>query len=184
MDSQPDSPFAGLIKWPLNDKYAGEQVANPGFIAPAAIEASISFVRSKGIADLEDTDTVDEFFIAMWSTVKDTWSDIFNKETKLLSKVGIVCLTEFLTIQLRARSLIRKTKFSMSDPDRVAEYTAELLETLDSRFWTAEWKSTSYDTRAGRDQIVEALDRIHGNVSEGDPWNTDVDMVVTVSETS
>jgi DGQHR domain-containing protein len=177
MDSEPDSPFRGMIKWPLNTTYSGDQVANPGFIPPAAIETAIAFIRSKGINDLEDADSIDEFFIAMWAKIKDVWPDIFNKDTKLLNKVGIVCLTEFLTDQLRARSLFKKTKFSMADPDAVSEHTSDLLESLDPSFWTSEWRSTSYDTRAGRDQIVDALDRIYANVSEGQPWDLDVDMV-------
>ncbi len=65
----------------------------------------------------------------------------------------------------------------MADPDAVSEHTSDLLESLDPSFWTSEWRSTSYDTRAGRDQIVDALDRIHANVSEGQPWDLDVDMV-------
>ena len=67
----------------------------------------------------------------------------------------------------------------MADPDEVMTNTKELLDTLEPDFWRVEWKSTSYDTRAGRDQIVSALDTIHGNLGEERPWQTDVDMIVS-----
>jgi hypothetical protein len=102
---------------------------------------------------------------------------IFNRRSKLLDKVGIVCLTEFLTNQLRSASLNKRSKFSMANPDEVTVNTKELLDTLEPAFWQVDWKSTSYDTRAGRDQIVTALDTMHGNIGEERPWYTDVDMI-------
>ena len=114
-----------------------------------------------------------------WTVVKKEWAHIFNRQSKLLEKVGIVCLTEFMTDQLRSASLNKKSKFSMADPDEVMTNTKELLDTLEPDFWRVEWKSTSYDTRAGRDQIVSALDTIHGNLGEERPWQTDVDMIVS-----
>jgi len=177
MDTDSESPFRGMIKWPLNMTYEGEKATQSGHVPPAAIEAAIGYIKSKRIGDLDDQESVDEFFIATWSVVKTEWANIFNKESKLLGKVGIICLTEFMTNQLRSTSLNRKTRFSMADPDAVMANTKELLETLAPEFWIVEWKSTSYDTRAGRDQIVSALDRIHGNIGEERPWYVDVDMI-------
>lgn len=177
MDTDSESPFKGMIKWPLNMTYEGEKSKNSGQIPPAAIEAAIGYIKSKGIGDLDDPESVDQFFISAWSVVKSEWAHIFNKDSKLLDKVGIVCLTEFMTNQLRSTSLNRKTRFSMADPEAVVANTKELLETLSPEFWIVEWKSTSYDTRAGRDQIVSALDRIHGNLSEERPWHTEVDII-------
>jgi len=107
------------------------------------------------------------------------WKSIFNnnKGNKLLDKVGIVCLTEFLVRELRSMSINKHTKFSMADPDKVAEYTKDILEGINADFWTSEWKSTSYDTRAGRDQIVASLQSIYGNISDGKPWYEGVDVL-------
>jgi DGQHR domain-containing protein len=180
MDTDAESPFAGMINWPLNIEYVGEKVHRGGFVPPAAIEAAIGYIKSKGIGDLDDPDSVDEFFITIWSTVKKEWAHIFNKDSKLLDKVGIICLTEFLVKELRSISLLKRSRFSMADPERTAEYTKELLDQLAPEFWTVEWKSTSYDTRAGRDQITAALDLIHGNKAEGRPWHHKIDIIKPV----
>ena len=179
MDTDPDSPFCGLIKWPNNINYVGEKANNDGYIVPAAIESSIGYIKSLGIGDLDDNESVDEFFITIWRKVSEEWKTLFNnnKGNKLLDKVSIVCLTEFLVNELRYLSLNKYTKFSMADPDKVAEFTKDLLDCLHPDFWTSEWKSTSYDTRAGRDQIVASLKRIYGNMSEGKPWNEEVDVI-------
>ena len=56
------------------------------------------------------------------------------KGNKLLEKVGIVCLTEFLVRELRSMSINKYTRFSMADPDKVAEFTKDILDGLQSSF--------------------------------------------------
>lgn len=179
MDTDPESPFKGLIKWPNNVSYDGDKAKNEGYIIPAAIEASIGYIKSLGIGDLDDNDSVDEFFITIWRKISEEWKLIFNntKGNKLLEKVGMVCLTEFLVRELRSMSINKHTRFSMADPDKVAEFTKDILDGLNPDFWTSEWKSTSYDTRAGRDQIVASLDSMYGNISDSKPWYEGVDVI-------
>lgn len=177
MDTDAESPFFGMINWPYNITYEGEKARRAGFIPPAAIEAAIGYIKSKDIGDLDDPESVDEFFITVWSVVKKEWANIFNKDSKLLDKVGIVCMTEFLVDELRRRSIPKVTRFSMANPTKVAEHTKEILDLLEPEFWTVEWKSTSYDTRAGRDQIIDALEQIYGNKGESRPWHHNVDII-------
>ncbi len=179
MDTDPESPFNGLIKWPNNLNYDGEKAKNVGYVMPAAIEVAIGYIKSLGIGDLDDNDSVDEFFITIWTVVSKEWATIFkdSKDNKLLDKVGIVCLTEFLVGELRSMSINKHTKFSMADPDKVAEFTKDILDNLTPDFWTSVWKSTSYDTRAGRDLIVASLDTVYGKISDGKPWYEDVDII-------
>jgi len=179
MDTDPESPFRGLIKWPNNMRYTGDATNQDGYVVPAAIESSIGYIKSLRIGDLDDNESVDEFFITIWKVVSKEWSSIFNKNqgNKLLDKVGIVCLTEFLVDELLSLSRNKRTKFSMANPEQVGEYTKDLIDGLDPDFWITEWKSTSYDTRSGRDQIVANLKRIYGNMSEGKPWDEEVDVI-------
>ncbi len=179
MDNDTESPFKGLIKWPNNMIYEGEKAKNEGYIAPAAIESSIGYIKSLGIGDLDDNDSVDEFFITIWSKIFQEWEGIFNgnKGNKLLDKVGIVCLTEFIVRELRSMSINKYTRFSMADPDKVASFTKDILDGLNKNFWISEWKSTSYDTRAGRDQIVAGLVSVYGNIADGKPWYENVDVI-------
>lgn len=159
--------------------YEGEKPIHHGFIAPSAIESSIGYIKSIGIADLDDNDSVDEFFITVWKVIKDEWAGIFNcnENNKLLDKVGIVSLTEFLVKELRSRSLNKYSKFSLADPDKVSEHTADILSGMSPDFWTSDWKSTSYDTRAGRDQIVANIEKMYGNFGDGRPWYDRLDVL-------
>jgi DGQHR domain-containing protein len=185
-DSDSDSPFKGLIKWPNNWVYKEAEPKKTGFIAPSAIEAAISHIKSKRIADLDDDETVDDFFLSMWSEVKLKWGDLFSQRsdanpTKLLEKASIITLTEFLLGQLISISRSKHSRFSLSDMSKVRENTRDLLSNLDPVFWVVNWKSASYDTRAGRDLLVEAIERMHGNVADGRDWHLELDTVIDLS---
>lgn len=185
-DNDPDSPFEGLIKWPNNWVYKGPKPQKEGFIVPAAIEGAISHIRSKRVADLDDEETVDDFFLAIWSEIKAQWGAQFSQKsdanpTKLLEKVGIITLTEFLVGEMISMSRAKHSRFSLADMEKVRENTRDLLGTLSPEFWVVEWKSASYDTRAGRDLLVEAIERMHGNLSDGREWYADLDSVVDLS---
>lgn len=186
-DTDTNSPFKGLIKWPNNWIYKGQKPEKDGFIAPAAIEGAISHIKSKRVADLDDEETVDDFFLAIWSEIRAQWTAQFAQKTdanptKLLDKVSIITLTEFLVGELISMSRAKYTRFSLADMEKIGEYTRDLIACLSPEFWVIEWKSSSYDTRAGRDLLLEAIDRMHGNVSEGREWYADLDAVVDMSK--
>jgi DGQHR domain-containing protein len=167
LDEDPESPFRGMIAWPMNPQ------ANR-VVAPSAIESIIGYVRSLGLRDLEEADGVNAFIIAMWATIKERRGDVFNADTHLLEKVGVVCLTQFIGDTMKKWLVNPRTRFSVGDPVAVAENTGLILDMLDPTFFQAKWASTSYDTRAGRDQIINALEVISVNKSNGDPWYQDV----------
>jgi hypothetical protein len=57
------------------------------------------------------------------------------------------------------------------DPDKVRDVTKDVLATLDPQFFEAEWASTSYDTRAGRDLVMADLEALSFNISSNEPWH-------------
>lgn len=170
LDEDPESPFQRLIAWPMNPQASR-------IVAPSAIESIIGYARSLGLRDLEEADGVNAFIIAMWGTIKDRWGDVFNGDTHLLEKVGIVCLTQFIGDTMKKWLVNPRTRFSVGDPVEVAQNTALILDMLAPTFFAAKWASTSYDTRAGRDQIINALEVISVNMSNGDAWYQDVAVV-------
>lgn len=184
-DTDPESPFNGLIKWPNNWTYKGANPHKEGFIAPAAIEGAISHIKSKRVADLDDDETIDDFFLAIWSEIKAKWNAQFAPKseanpTKLLDKVSIITLTEFLVGELISMSRAKHTRFSLADMDKVRENTRDLLADLSPEFWVEEWKSASYDTRVGRDIIVESIELMYGNLSDSRDWRTGLNAVIDV----
>ena len=182
-DTEDNSPFRGLIQWPNNWSYGGGSLSKEGFVVPAAIEGAISHIKSKRVADLDDDETVDDFFLTIWSEIKQAWHAQFRKNsekhpTKLLEKVSIITLTEFIVGELTSLSRAKQSRFSLADMDSVATHARDLLDFLSPEFWVVDWKSTSYDTRAGRDLVVDAIELMHGNISEGREWHEGLDFIV------
>ncbi len=165
LDEDPDSPFRGMVSWPNNPE---EQ----RIVAPAAIEAMASEAKSLGFGELEDLDSLNAFLIAMWSVIRDEWPHLWVKDSKLLSKVGLTCVTKFVadTFKSWARNPHLRALVDPGDPDKVETVTREVIATLDPKFFEAQWASSSYDTRAGRDLISDSLVTLSFNKSNNEPW--------------
>jgi len=165
LDEDPESPFKGIVAWPNNP-------AARRIVVPAAIEAMASEARSLGFGELEDLDSLNSFLIAMWSVIRDEWAHLFVADSKLLSKVGLTCMTQFVcsTIKTWARNPRLRAQVDPGDPDKVRSVTSDVLATLDPLFFEAEWASSSYDTRAGRDMVMSDLETLSFNKANDDDW--------------
>ncbi|MCL4068938.1 DGQHR domain-containing protein [Pseudomonas sp. GX19020] len=165
LDEDEESPFKGMVDWPNN-------AAEARIVAPSAIESMASEVKLLGFGELEDLDSVNAFLIAMWSVIKVEWPDLFVKNSKLMSKVGLICMTQFVcaTVKTWARNPRLRDQVDPGDPEKVKSVTKDVLSTLDRLFFDAEWSSTSYDTRAGRDQVMTDLEALSFNVANSEPW--------------
>lgn len=172
LDEDPDSPFRGLIAWPNNP-------TKQQLVVPAAIEAMAAEAKSLGFVELEDLDSLNAFLIAMWSVIRAEWADLFVQNSKLLSKVGLTCMTQFVctTIKTWARNPRLREQVDPGDPQKVRTVTGDVLATLDPRFFEADWTSTSYDTRAGRDLIMSDLEALSYNVANNEPWHTGLKVI-------
>lgn len=165
LDEDPDSPFRGMVAWPNNPE-------NQRVVAPAAIEAMASEAKSLGFGELEDLDSLNAFLIAMWSVVRAEWPELWVANSKLLTKVGLTCVTKFVsdTFKSWARNPRLRDLVDPGDPEKVEQVTRDVLATLDPQFFEAQWASTSYDTRAGRDLVSNDLVTLSFNKSNGEPW--------------
>jgi DGQHR domain-containing protein len=165
VDKEESSPFFGLIDWPINR-------TGLRCIVPAAIEGALLYAQSK-IKILEDPDVLIEFFFAMWRTIKDTWPKLWKpQDSKLLDKVGIITMTTFMTDALVALSDMGN--LDLADPDAVESACRAILKSHTPEFWSTPWASTSYDTKAGRQLIVDALVEARRNIRSGVKWNEDI----------
>lgn len=168
VDSEEDSPFRGIIAWPTNPK-------DSRIIPPSAIELAITYIQKKGIKSLENDDVLLEFFYAIWRPVKEMWAQIWHKESKLLLKVGVVCLTRYITDALV--SSFDWGQLEPSEPEQVATHVKMLLKNQEPEFWVAPWVASSYDTKGGQALIVESLVIISRNLRDDEPWYTEIKMV-------
>lgn len=170
MDTDEESPFQGMIAWPNNPR-------DHWVIVPATIEAIAGYARSLGFRELDDADALNAFLFAIWWAVRDEWAHVFNPNTHLLEKVGIICLTQYVGDTINKWRLNPRSRIDVGNPEEVKATTVDILDGLDPDFFKADWASTSYDTRAGRDQIMAALTTIASNRLNGDPWYVDVDVI-------
>jgi hypothetical protein len=168
VDSEEDSPFKSIIYWPSNSE-------NQRIVPPAAIESSIAYIQQQKVKQLENNDVLLEFFYSIWRIVKKRWSSIWNKDSRLLSKVGILCLTQYLTEALIAS--YDWGELDLSDPEQVIKQVEARLRYQEPKFWEVAWVQSSYDTKSGRALIVESLVQISRNLRTGDLWYADVKIV-------
>ena len=167
-DSDEESPFCQRIDWPINRD-------GVKWVKPAAIETAIKDIQDRRVPEFEDHDNLIEYFFTMWRAIKDKWPTLWSSESKLLNKVGIVCMTQYMTNSIvSSYDLEELDVTSLKDVDKRVRH---LLKMQRRDFWTAEWSSAGYDTQAGRKIIVDSLVQVARNVRQKVDWKDDVDVL-------
>ncbi|VTS08012.1 DGQHR domain-containing protein [Tuwongella immobilis] len=163
IDEEDGSPFKALIRWPTPD-------ANERPVVPAAIDVALRYIQDQQLQPLiDDNDALLEFFYAIWTTIKSKWADVWaNTAANLLTKVGVVCLTQYLTDSLA--KAYEWGEVDLSDPTQIEKKTKSLLANQERAFWIHDWKEGSLDTVAGRHLVIDDLTRIARNRRGGLPW--------------
>ena len=173
VDSSRESPFFGSVIWPTDAR--GDE-DRKRLVRPAAIEQALAAVAKKRLPDLEDDDSLLDFFFTVWSTVKDKWPDLWSPQSKLLQKVGVVTFTTFVIEDLVP--LADRGDIDLADPDAVRkEVENNILAWLDPGFWQSEWSAKSLDTSAGRQLVVEALTTVRRNMRRDVAWDRHVSLI-------
>jgi DGQHR domain-containing protein len=170
-DETPDSPFHGRVNLP------GRPDSVERIIVPAAIEASIAFIQSKRFKQLSDEDAAYEFFIAMWASIKSKWDRGFSKDSKLLSKVGLVTMTRYITEALDSLATYGGQSLNFGNAEDVGKAIERILGLQSEDFWLSDWTIAVSDTKAVRDQVESALKTIQQNMRDKEPWHQDVALV-------
>lgn len=170
VEEDENSPFKGLVSLET------QKDESKKIIDPAAIEAAFAYIREQNVPELSDTDDLYEFFFALWRPIKEKWSDkTWGKESYLTKKVGIICMTMYLTDMIIHKYDL--DDMDITDPERIQAQVSEILESQEEAFWHSSWKSSSYDTKAGRASILKALTQIVRNQKKGLAWHEDIDML-------
>lgn len=172
VNNEEDSPFRNMISWPLTPE------ANR-IVVPASIETAIGLIQQQKVRDFASEDVLLEFFYTIWRKIKGRWPDLWEANSRLLSKVGIICMTQYMTDALIGSYDLGR--LDVSDPDQVAKLVDEVLSNQERKFWKVAWTSTSYDTKVGRSLIVAALVQIARNIRAGVPWYEDVELIDAAS---
>jgi len=168
VNNEEDSPFRGIVNWPLTPE--ADRI-----VVPASIEASIGLIQQQKVREFVSEDVLLEFFYTIWRTIKARWPDLWGHDSRLLGKVGVICMTQYMTDALIASYDLGR--LNVSDPGEVAKLVEELLAHQERTFWKVPWTSTSYDTKVGRSLIVASLVQIARNVRAGVSWYEDIELV-------
>lgn len=164
-NSDPESPFLNQVDWTINRE--GEKI-----VKPTAIETAIKELQDRRIPEFEDEDALIEYFFTIWRSIKETWNDLWNDESKLLNKIGIVCMTQYITNFIV--SSYDLGEISVTDLTDVDSRVRQLLKMQEKQFWAVNWESKSLDTSEGRKIVVESLVQIARNKRQKIDWKSDV----------
>ncbi|MGQ4808050.1 hypothetical protein NKDENANG_01417 [Candidatus Entotheonellaceae bacterium PAL068K] len=170
INSDEESPFAGHITLETHENDEQQR-----FVHPAAIENSMTLIQQKKVRELESDDALCEFFYAIWSPIKEKWTDLWKKDSKLMNNVGIVCMTIHMTEALVSR--YDWGELDIADRDIVCEHVKQLLRSQTPEFWHSNWSIRLSDTKAVRDLVVRSLTLISRNMRAGQSWYEDVECV-------
>ncbi|MCP4696846.1 MAG: DGQHR domain-containing protein [Gammaproteobacteria bacterium] len=168
VDSEDGSPFKGIISWPLNPE-------KQRIVPPAAIEASINYIQQQKVKELESDDVLLAFFYAIWQTIKKQWSSLWHKESRLLTKMGVLGFTQYITDALVAS--YDWGELDISDPEQIVKHVKKLLINQEKNFWEVAWVPSSYDTMSGRALVVDSLVQISRNRRADNLWYADVKII-------
>lgn len=160
------APFVGMIKIPTNPK---------GSIPLNAIEAALDQVKERSAFLSIDEYEVD-VFLQIWTTVSEVYADAWGKGSRLLHKVSLYALTNFICENLEHRVKL-SDELDLLDPDQLSVTVRAILFHIDIQFWTTAWKGTELDTSTGRRIVVEALKLTEANSRRGLPWYQDVRII-------
>ena len=174
IDSEDGSPFKGRLRWPRNPEQDGVKL-----IPPNAFEAALLHVSNQdlvgGDRENRNYDAVVDIFLEVWKGVQEEWGEAWSDpDSRLLSKLGIVCMSQYLVDGLVARVEASEDITSIRNLDYVRSTIKSMLQRQEYKFWTAPWNASSLDTSAGREIIVKDLRRIAINKRSGKSWNHDL----------
>lgn len=165
-----DSPFKGRISMP-------DTPVENRWVVPAAIESAVAYIQSKGLLQLDETDSHFEFFVVLWSTIRDKWSNAFSKDSKLLSKVGIQSMSRYVVDAIDSVVGFSDDEFDFCNKEDVTKATLRVLKYQEEDLWLSEWSISIADTKSVREEIDEALRIVHQNIRHKQPWRTGVTLV-------
>lgn len=173
-----DSPFYKTVDWPTTPQ-------NKRLIQATAIELSLDYLGGLGIMEFEDRDVRRSVFQTIWSRVKEEWPECWVEGSKLISKVGVICLTRFVADRITNWADSDDIEIEITDLDQIEEQTGKIVKYMDKRFWTAPWAEKAaggFDTNQGRERVVAAIRQLYRNGRNELEWYTDIDIIDRVPE--
>jgi hypothetical protein len=181
VDSSDDSPFYHSVSWPVETGDEPAESDRRELVKPTAIEAALNYVASKDLPGLTEGDDARlTFFFAIWDAIHLQWPQLWVESSRLLSKVGMISMTQFIVDDLTP--LVDRERLDAANYDHVLNEVTDVIKVMDPEFWTADWKLASLDTSAGRQIVYDAIQKLRRNGQRGLPWYDEIGLLVQGSE--
>ncbi|MEX3990830.1 DGQHR domain-containing protein [Paraburkholderia sp. EG286A] len=173
VNSDPDSPFYQTIDWTTTPE------ANR-MVQATSIEISLDYIAGLGIPEYSDRDVCRSVFLVIWKAVKSQWGGLWVKDSRLVSKVGIICLTRFIADRITSWADNDDLNIEVTDLEQIESQTKKIIAYMDARFWTTPWAEKAqggFDTNQGRERVMSAITQLYRNGRRDIAWYTDIDII-------
>lgn len=154
------SPFQHLLDWPYNKN-------GPQIVSLTAIEQSLKYIRK--LFELEeDSDSLLEIFCAVWRSVKASYPNLWGQDSKLMRKISINALNEFISNRLKYAW--EMSMIDIFDTKAVENQTLGIVNLLPEEFWAADWALEIKDNLAVKNLIQADLETLANNSRMRRDW--------------
>jgi DGQHR domain-containing protein len=173
INSDRESAFYKSIDWSTTP-------VSSRIIPATGIELALDYLGGLGIAEYDDRDIRRAVFLTMWRRIKETWKPLWVKNSRLVSKVGIICLTRFIADRVTSWADNDELDIDLTNLSVIEAQTDKIVQYMDSRFWTTPWAEKAqggFDTNQGRDRVLGAITQLFRNGKKEIPWYTDIDII-------
>ncbi|WP_348697911.1 DGQHR domain-containing protein [Duganella fentianensis] len=173
VNSDLDSPFYETIDWTKTP-------SDKRMVPATAIELSLDYLGGLGLSEFDDRDVRRSVFLTVWKSIRFSYSDYWVKESRLISKVGIVCLTRFIIDRITNWADSDDLDINITDLDVIESQTNKIIKHMDPRFWITPWAEKAhggFDTNQGRDRVLLAITQLYRNGKRDLPWYSEIDII-------
>jgi DGQHR domain-containing protein len=173
VNSDKDSPFYQTIDWTTTP------IAKR-MVQATSIELSLAYLESLGLPDFDDRDVRRSVFLVIWRTIKNHWSELWTKDSRLVSKVGVVCMTRYISNLITSWADNEELDITITDLEQIEKQTEKIIQHMNKDFWTTPWAEKAqggFDTNQGRDRVLQALTQLYRNGKRGIAWWTDIEII-------
>lgn len=177
VNSDPDSPFHQSIDWTTTP-------AKGRMVQATSVELSLDYLGGLGIPEFDDRDVRRSVFLTMWKVIKAEWKILWKKDSRLVSKVGIICLTRFIADRITNWADSDELDIEVTDLGQIETQTKKIIGYMDKHFWTTPWAEKAqggFDTNQGRERVLSAITQLFRNGRRDMAWYTDIDILERAS---
>lgn len=173
INSDPDSPFFESVVWSTTP-------TEKQLVQATALEASLAYLEGLELPELADRDVRRGVFLAIWRQIKSDWIPLWQQGSRLLSKVGIICMTRFVADMISSWADNDELQIEITDLVQISSQTSKIVGYMNAEFWTTPWAeraSGGFDTQQGRERITLALTQLYRNGRRASPWYKDIAII-------